>query len=437
MLKTNFRNTKVRTDRFKNLYRRIQTEAMQPVHHHSWSPELRDVETVEASQSEPWNKPKLSAQKPTLQALHTLEECIQLITDLAKEVETINKHGRKKGFMEKNAGALGNPSAQHSLEDSRDLILQWAEELDNLAQLSKLTEKIKQKTAAKRQKTAADTEKDKQRILDWARELQSVSASCDLSDEELKQILSLRCLGNKKLSSVLPLLEFVAWSLLTGNTEEDVSKLWLSAKQKIWKAGTPRYIPNSVWQWIHNASVKVDMDPSTIHPWLVLTEKNQQLQEGSMERNLPVSPQTFDKRPCVLGTQGFTTGRHYWEVEVSAKGSWRLGVANVSAPRKGRFKMSPAQGYWMLWRSDKTLRACTESETKLQDIPQLKFVGIYLDYQEGQVSFYNAENKSHIYTFSDTFQEMVYPVFACLDGDTTLKIKKPDISPVSVSPNVA
>lgn len=42
-------------------------------------------------------------------------------------------------------------------------------------------------------------------------------------------------------------------------------------------------------------------------------------------------------------------------------------------------------------------------------------VGIFLDYDGGQISFYDVKARLHLYTFVDTFSESLYPIFSpCL-----------------------
>ncbi|XP_071756603.2 E3 ubiquitin-protein ligase TRIM39-like [Centroberyx gerrardi] len=214
--------------------------------------------------------------------------------------------------------------------------------------------------------------------------------------------------------------------------QEAISMLWLPAKQKAWRTGTgsPKYIPNSVWQWIHSASVSVQLDPSTSHPWLVVSANRLQVQEAAgLQHSSTIrnTAQHFDGWPCVLGDTVITEGRHYWEVEVSQNGCWRMGVMSLSAPKKQKPPMSPSTGYWVLWQGS-SLWACTNKPTELPGAVVPRLVGVYVDVGEGQVSFYDVDNRVHIYTFSDTFQDSLVPVFGCLDGDTVLKIIPSEMS---------
>ena len=134
------------------------------------------------------------------------------------------------------------------------------------------------------------------------------------------------------------------------------------------------------------------------------------------------SPQRFDIWPCVLGWEGLSSGRHYWEVDLANNGYWRLGLTTASAKRLGRFQMVPAEGYWALWRSTRQFYACSKPETALPLSLVPRKMGVHLDYDEGQVSFYNVENRAHIYTFKDNFKEKLYPLFAPLDGRTLISI---------------
>lgn len=172
-------------------------------------------------------------------------------------------------------------------------------------------------------------------------------------------------------------------------------------------------------------SADVILDPMTNYPWLLLSEDQRMVQEGLSEADLPYSSQRFNSRPCVLGWEGYNSGRHYWEVDIANNGYWRVGLTTADSKRHDRFLMTPKQGYWALWRSTQQFYACTKPETVLPIGLVPRRVGIYLDYEEGQISFYNAETKSHIYTFTGTFQGKLYPLFSPLDGRTLMRIIPP------------
>ena len=173
----------------------------------------------------------------------------------------------------------------------------------------------------------------------------------------------------------------------------------------------------------------VTLDPMTNHSWLLVSDDQKKVMESHTEYDLPYSPQRYDSWPCVLGWEGYLSGRHYWEVDLANDGYWRVGVTTGSSKRHGRFPMCPSKGYWTLWRSTRQFYACTKPETALPLALVPRRLGIYLDYEEGQISFYDAENCSHIYTFKGHFREKLYPLFAPLDGRTLITIKDP--SPVT------
>ncbi|XP_043942850.1 zinc-binding protein A33-like [Protopterus annectens] len=112
----------------------------------------------------------------------------------------------------------------------------------------------------------------------------------------------------------------------------------------------------------------------------------------------------------VLACQGFSSGRHYWEVEVGDKTGWVLGVAAKSVIKEGRIPRSITFGHWAICLTAGS-KYCTCGQ-----VPELLSlninphkIGVYLDYEGGQISFYNADNMTHIHTFSDTFKECLYP----------------------------
>lgn len=111
--------------------------------------------------------------------------------------------------------------------------------------------------------------------------------------------------------------------------------------------------------------------------------------------------------------QGFTSGRHYWEVEVGDKTSWDLGVAQESVNRKGLVVLCPGDGFWAVClRGGCEYRACAEP-AELLSLPQRpRVVGVFLDHEDGTVSFYDAEAKSLIYSFTRfAFTQAMFPFF--------------------------
>ncbi|TWW54851.1 Butyrophilin subfamily 3 member A1 [Takifugu flavidus] len=104
-------------------------------------------------------------------------------------------------------------------------------------------------------------------------------------------------------------------------------------------------------------------------------------------------------------------GRHYWEVDVGEKTSWDLGVARQSVDRKGVVTLSPEDGYWTVClRNGSEYRACA-GEAELLRLPRKpKIIGVFLDFEDGTVSFYDADAKSHMYSFTDyQFREAMFP----------------------------
>ncbi|XP_023837656.1 E3 ubiquitin-protein ligase TRIM39 [Salvelinus sp. IW2-2015] len=160
-------------------------------------------------------------------------------------------------------------------------------------------------------------------------------------------------------------------------------------------------------------SVDLTLDPDTANPWLQLSEDGRQVRHLGAWQDLPDVPERFDTVVIVLGCEGFSTGRHYWEVQVGDKDDWYLGVAKASVNRKGRIAISSSQGYWALaMKKGQEYRASTTPPLPLTLDPKPKRVGVYVDCEEGQVSFYNVRERSHIYTFmEDSFKEKLFPFF--------------------------
>ncbi|XP_030045185.1 E3 ubiquitin-protein ligase TRIM39-like isoform X3 [Microcaecilia unicolor] len=176
------------------------------------------------------------------------------------------------------------------------------------------------------------------------------------------------------------------------------------------------------WMEFGRYTVNVTLDPETAVPDLVLSEDGKSVRSGKTRQKVPDTPQRFVTYPIVLGREGFTSGRHYWEVEVGDVRDWTLGVCEDSVRRKGLVTLSPGEGFWTLglW-NNQGCWALTSPQTSLplSEIPQA--VGILLDYEAGKVSFYDAGDKSHLFTFTDTFTGKLRPFFYLYVGDMRIR----------------
>ncbi|XP_025049637.1 E3 ubiquitin-protein ligase TRIM39-like [Alligator sinensis] len=158
----------------------------------------------------------------------------------------------------------------------------------------------------------------------------------------------------------------------------------------------------------------VTLDPETAHPELILSGDRKSVRRGGKKLILSLfdNPKRFNTTPLVLGTQVFYTGRGYWEVQVGDKTEWGLGLCRESATRKGTIVLLPSNGYWMMrLQNGGQYEALTSPATPLQLSVRPRRVGIFLDYEAGEITFYNVTDRSHIYTFTDKFFGNLRPLF--------------------------
>ncbi|XP_077935797.1 E3 ubiquitin-protein ligase TRIM21-like [Gasterosteus aculeatus] len=180
----------------------------------------------------------------------------------------------------------------------------------------------------------------------------------------------------------------------------------LSKKMKKWCA-------DAELKMVQMFAVDLTLDPETAHPDLILSDDGKQVKLGDVEKNLPNNPERFSSWYCVLTKQSFSSGRFYFEVQVEGKTQWFLGVNRESVDRKRFISRSPQDGYWII-----CLMRGNEYEASygppvvlpLKSRPQK--VGVFVDYEEGVVSFYDVEAAALIYSFTGcSFTEKLFPFF--------------------------
>uniref|UniRef100_A0A670HY21 Tripartite motif containing 39 n=1 Tax=Podarcis muralis TaxID=64176 RepID=A0A670HY21_PODMU len=166
--------------------------------------------------------------------------------------------------------------------------------------------------------------------------------------------------------------------------------------------------------FMHNPQEKnVTLDPDTANPWLSLSEDRKSVRRGKVFRYLPNNPERFDTYGYVLGCEGFTTGRHFWEVIVGREEGWGVGVARKSVKRKGKFCFDTREGIWGLgkWGGGYELSSPHEFPHPSEEPKRIR---VTLNFEGGRVSFYDADTAALLRAFpaasfsGETLQPLFY-----------------------------
>ncbi|CAL8393413.1 unnamed protein product [Gadus morhua 'NCC'] len=190
---------------------------------------------------------------------------------------------------------------------------------------------------------------------------------------------------------------------------------------------------DAVLKRVQQYEVDVTLDPDTAHPKLILSEDGKQVHDGGVRKVLPDNPKRFTKYTLVLTRQSFSSGRFYFEVQVKDKTAWWLGVVRESIDRIGGSMWTPETGYWTLHYNKDGLVFRDNPLVRLPLRAELQKVGVFVDYDEGVVSFYDVEARVHIYsatgcTFSEPLYPFLYPGPRCYEGNNSAPLI---ISPVN------
>ncbi|XP_015821410.2 E3 ubiquitin-protein ligase TRIM21 [Nothobranchius furzeri] len=165
---------------------------------------------------------------------------------------------------------------------------------------------------------------------------------------------------------------------------------------------------------IQKSAVDVTFDLDTAHPDLILSADGKQVHCGDVRKDLPDNPERFSTCVCVLGKQSFSSGRFYFEVQVKGKSDWALGVARRSINRKGNITLRPKNGFWTVWlRNGNQYEALADPPVDLHVDSGPEKVGVFVDYEEGLVSFYDVGAAALIYSFTGCcFSDKLHPFFS-------------------------
>ncbi|XP_020796436.2 E3 ubiquitin-protein ligase TRIM39-like [Boleophthalmus pectinirostris] len=170
----------------------------------------------------------------------------------------------------------------------------------------------------------------------------------------------------------------------------------------------------SALKYAQQFAMDVTLDPKTAHHRLILSRDLKQVKfnPDANAKPSPVSnPAKFTKHLAVLGGRGIQSGKFYFEVLVGTKTEWIVGVALASLERKGKIPHAPGCGVYAVCFRMSYFETFSQPNVPIHQ-GKIEKVGVFVDYDGREVSFYDVNGAKLIYTFEDcAFSAKVHPYF--------------------------
>ncbi|NXC92340.1 TRI35 protein, partial [Cercotrichas coryphoeus] len=179
-------------------------------------------------------------------------------------------------------------------------------------------------------------------------------------------------------------------------------------------------------------AVPFSLDPNSAAGWLSVSEDLSSVSNHGYKLSVE-NPERFTSAPCILGSRGFSEGFHTWEVDLGGLTNWRVGVSRPHRRSDWTFHHDSRSGFWYIYHLSGKDECRASNTVRSEAAPgNLRRVRVELDCTEGELSFYDADHRSHIYTFHEKFGGVVFPYFYVGGPQGGAKAKTLRICPLRV-----
>ncbi|XP_036436324.1 tripartite motif-containing protein 35-like [Colossoma macropomum] len=342
-----------------------------------------------------------------MHANHRFRTLKEVAHDYKDKVSAALKSLKEKQMIFKESKLNWDQVAKHIKTQSQDTERQIKEEFEKLHQF--LRDEEAARIAALREEEQQKSQMMKEKIEKMSREIEALSDTIRAVEEEM---------GAEDVSFVQNYKVTVERAQRKLQDPESLSGKLLNVAKHLTNL---KFTVLEKMQAIVESS-PVTLDPNTAHPKLILSDELTTVRLGSEKQQLPGSPERFDYQHFVLGSVGFNSGTHCWDVEVGDSKFWGLGVIEESANRKGN--VDSRRGMWgmLLYNSVYSVSSSPQKPTPLPVKHKVQRITVQLDWNKGKLSFTDSLTKTHLHTIKHKFTENVFPFVYVGDVDSYMKI---------------
>ncbi|XP_073323097.1 zinc-binding protein A33-like [Pagrus major] len=353
----------------------------------------------------------------SLHQTHKVVPVEQAVSELKEQLESDLKSLQDKRNKYKHVEKTYNEVIQHSKKQLLSTERQIRAEFNKLHQF--LKEEEESRLAALRKEEEQKGKTISREMKKMEEQISSLSDSICAVEEELQKH-NVPFLSSYKATQTRARVQCsLSDPQLVSGVLIDVAKHLGNLSFRVWEKMKDK---------VHFSPVI--LDPNTASGSLSLSDDLTSVRRGDTKQQLPDNPERNTKYANVHGSEGLSSGKHSWEVEVGDHPDWNVGLVKESVDRKGERFASPKYGIWCLLHGDGKYIDVVGKTVRVKK--SLQRIRVQLDYDRGEVSFYDPEDTTHICTHRDTFTEKLFPYFSigkAGDAKTAdIKICQTDIS---------